>query len=57
MVVEFFEVVVGGFRWLQVVPSFSNTGLGLVTPVVIHVDLPLKAQSFFKGSEFSMSEV
>ena len=25
MVAEFFEVVVGGFRWLQVVPSFSIT--------------------------------
>ena len=24
MVVEFFEVVVGGFRWLWVVPSFSD---------------------------------
>ena len=24
MVVEFFKVVVGGFRWLQVVPCFSN---------------------------------
>ena len=24
MVVEFFEVVVDGFRWLKVVPSFSN---------------------------------
>ena len=24
IVVEFFEVAVGGFRWLQVVPSFSN---------------------------------
>ena len=26
MVVEFFEVVLGGFRWLSVVPSFSNYG-------------------------------
>ena len=24
MVVKFFEVVVDGCRWLQVVPSFSN---------------------------------
>ena len=24
MVAEFFEVVVDGFRWLWVVPSFSN---------------------------------
>ena len=37
--------------------------MGLVTPIVIHVDLPdhfsflpLKSQSFFKGSEFSRSE-
>ena len=34
----------------------------LVTTIVIHVDLPLKSQAFFKGSElsgseFSMSEV
>ena len=27
MVVEFFEVVLDGCRWLQVVPSFSNYGL------------------------------
>ena len=27
MVVEFFEVVVGGFRWFYVVPCFSNYGL------------------------------
>ena len=26
MVVEFFEVVLGDFRWLEVVPSFSNNG-------------------------------
>ena len=26
MVVEFFEVAVGDFRWLSVVPSFSNNG-------------------------------
>ena len=30
MVVEFFEVVVGGFRWLKVVPSFSNYGRRLL---------------------------
>jgi len=24
MVIEFFEVVIDGFRWLSVVPSFSN---------------------------------
>ena len=37
-------MVVGGFRLF----------LLLVTIIVIHVDLPLKSQSFFKGSEFSI---
>ena len=31
-------------------------GLELVTTIGVHVDLPLKSQSFFKGSVFSRSE-
>ena len=45
-------MVVGGCRSFLLLVTTT-----IVTTIVIHVDLPLKSQSFFKGSEFSLSEL